>query len=522
MSWLAGAGLVVVALSCSGDSNEPSGPGDPPVNPPPDDQSAVVVTEPVVLQAGTTTVIGQGDTRGFAILSASDEGFSYVSFPPGSQPEADTAEVINRTRDLSVGGPMVDGGLDPVPIPASIGDTLVITTYRQAIIFERVEREVPDGQPPVVVRTDPPRGKTRVPLNSRIFIVFSEPLQGSSATPSSIRLLRNGQPAAAAVELAADGLTVDLLPSAGLESSSTYTVVIEPAVADVGGDNLEAQYTADFTTVPAQLQGEIVFESNRSGANEIWFVKTDGSDVFQLTDRVAGGLSTGPAVSPDGRKIAFSVADPASGEDWDIYVINVDGTGLTNLTNDPAFDGWRPAWSPDGTKVAFFSDRSGDEEIWITDADGTGAVNLTNSPGSDSAPTWSPDGAQIAFVSSRQGDRDIYVMNTDGSNQTPLTVEPANDDWPAWSPDGSKIAFDSFRDGSRQIYIMDADGTNVVRFTNTPEGGSAPGWSRDGNRIAFSTDIDGSLDIWVMNLDGTGLVNLTGGSCCDFFPSWSL
>ncbi len=109
---------------------------------------------------------------------------SYVSYPPGSQPEADTAVVLNRTRDLTTGGPMVDGGLDPVPVPASIGDTLVITTYRQGIIFERVEREVPERNPPVIVRTDPPRGKTRVPLNSIVRIVFSEPVDGNSTTPS--------------------------------------------------------------------------------------------------------------------------------------------------------------------------------------------------------------------------------------------------------------------------------------------------------------------------------------------------
>ena len=337
IAWLGTLGLLVAVLNCSGDSNDPSGPGDPPDNPPPDDLSAVVVTEPVLVE---TTI------SGFAVLASSDEEVSYVSYPPGSQPEADTAEVINRTRDLAVGGPMMEGGLDPLAVPASIGDTLVITTYRQGIIFERVEREVPERNPPVVVRTDPPRGKTRVPLNSRILIVFSEPVEGTTIAPMSVRLERSGQPVASALVLAADGLSLEVVPSTLLQSSAVHTLVLEPQVADRIGDTLEEQFSSDFTTVPAQLQGEIVFESKRSGGSEVWTMKTDGSDLFQITDRIGGGQATGPALSPDGRRVAFSLADPANGDPWDIYLINVDGTGLTNLTNDPEFDGWRPAWSP--------------------------------------------------------------------------------------------------------------------------------------------------------------------------------
>ena len=523
-SWigLLAVGLTTVALSCSGDSNDPAGPEDPPGNPPPGDQSTVVVTEPVLLEAGAQAV--RPADGGFGDLaSLADEQVSYVSYPPGSQPEADTVVVVNRTRDLATGAPMVDGGLDPLPIPASVGDTLVITTFRQTMIFERVEREVPDREPPIIVRTDPPRGKTRVPLNSVIVIVFSEPVDGTTVTPTTVRLLRDGQPAPAVLDLAADGLSLDLRADGGLKSSSTYTVLVETDLADRIGDTLESQFTTDFQTVPAQLQGEIVFESERSLLKEVWTMKTDGSDLFQITDRIGGGQATGPALSPDGRRVAFSLADPASGDDWEIYVINVDGTGLTNLTNDPAFDGWRPAWSPDGQQIAFFSTRDDplNDEVYVMNADGSNVRRLTNDPADDANMTWSPDGTRIAWETNRAGDYDIWIMNADGTDPQPLTVDPADDDWPAWSPDGTRIAFDTFRDGDREIYVINVDGSGITNLTNDPGFDSSAAWSQDGSQIAFISDRDGSLDIWVMGADGSNPVNLTSDGFASFFPSWS-
>jgi Tol biopolymer transport system component len=457
------------------------------------------------------------------LLSNADEEVSYVSFAPGAQPEADSVEVVNLTRDLAVGAPMVDGGLDPIPIPASVGEFLQISTFRDGLVFERFEREVPNAILPIIVRTNPPRGKTRVPLNWRILVVFSEPVDGATVTPTSVRLLRSGQPVPAQLVLAADGLSLEVVPDVTLEPDATHTLVVETELADRMGDTLENQFTSDFTTVPAQLVGEIVFESGRSGSKEVWTMKTDGTDLFQITDRVGGGQATGPALSPDGRKVAFSLADPTNGDDWDIYVINVDGTGLTRLTTDPAFDGWRPAWSPDGQEIAFFSTRDDplNDEIYVMNADGSNVRRLTNNPADDADPAWSPDGTRVAWMTNRDGDRDIYVMNVDGSNPTALTVDPANDEWPAWSPDGTKIAFDTFRDGNREIYVINADGTGLTNLTNDPADDSAPAWSRDGTKIAFMSGRSGGVDIWVMDADGSNPVNLTNDGFADFFPSWS-
>ena len=123
--------------------------------------------------------------------------------------------------------------------------------------------------------------------------------------------------------------------------------------------------------------------------------------------------------------------------------------------------------SPDGTKIAFSSDRDGNFEIYTMNADGTNQTNISNNDAYNHYPSWSPDGTKIAFESDIdvQIGYNIYVMDIDGSNITRLTTNnDAYDQYPSWSPDGTKIAFysgDSIF--SSQIYTMNSDGTNQTR-----------------------------------------------------------
>ena len=167
----------------------------------------------------------------------------------------------------------------------------------------------------------------------------------------------------------------------------------------------------------------------------------------------------------------------------DIYLVKADGTGTRRLTVQPSSE-TDPAWSADGKRIAFATDRDGNREIYVMDADGGATVRLTNEPSADYHPSWSPDGLRIAFVSERDGNAEIYVVNADGSNPVRLTNHASRDSDPVWSPDSRRIAFTSERDSRAEVYIMDGDGSGLTKFTL--EGGSQPAWSPDGTRIAFA------------------------------------
>jgi len=222
----------------------------------------------------------------------------------------------------------------------------------------------------------------------------------------------------------------------------------------------------------------------------------------------------------------------------EIYVMNADGSGQTNLTNNPDWDGWA-SWSPDGTKIAFHRTLGGgggmyvegidpqvsfdgeNREIYVMNANGTGQVNLTNNFGWDGMPIWSPNGAKIAFKSDRDGNDEIYVMNPDGSGQSRLTSNSAVDSSPSWSPDGAKIAFKSSRDGNDEIYTMNANGSGQIRLTSNLDWDAGPSWSPDGTKITFETHRDGNLEVYLMNANGSGQINLTNNPDWDGYPVWS-
>jgi len=224
-------------------------------------------------------------------------------------------------------------------------------------------------------------------------------------------------------------------------------------------------------------------------------------------------------VNPAASKIAFTSGRDGNNE---IYVVNGDGSGLTRLTIDPAWDA-QPTWSPDGRRIAFMSFREGKSGIWVMTADGSSPTRLTTSPHIDEAPSWSPDGTQIAFDRGGGDDIEIYVINTDGSGLTQLTNSPPPV-WnfqPAWSPEGRQIAFTSNRDGREEIYVMNADGSAQTRLTNGPRQNGHPSWSPDGRRITFSSLHDPSFQLDVMNADGSARVQLTNSPNAPVEPSWS-
>ena len=227
----------------------------------------------------------------------------------------------------------------------------------------------------------------------------------------------------------------------------------------------------------------------------------------------------------------------------DLWVMDADGTNQTNLTNTPDTNEGQPAWSPDGTKIAFTGpgdlneDGSGGlDDIYVMDADGTNQTNLTDTPDDlEYQPSWAPSGAQITFVREIPGEiiseqSDIFVMDANGQTPaTPLTQTDANEREPDWSPDGTKIAFAGVRNQGWEIVTMDPNGQNEAILTGDSFDGEdrGPDWSPDSTMVVFqkSDNSGGSggdpWEIWAVNSDGSGDTNLTNHPSDDMGPSWS-
>ena len=196
-----------------------------------------------------------------------------------------------------------------------------------------------------------------------------------------------------------------------------------------------------------------------------------------VTEQFGGQTYLSPKWSPDGKRLALTSTDGVPDGMTDVCVIDIEGNQLKNLTQSPGIDEVG-SWSPDGSKIVFFSNRDGNGEIYVMDANGGNQVNVTNHSALDAAPTWSPDGSRIAFQSNREDDQDdIYAMDPDGANVVNLTRHPWEDQAPAWSPDGRWIAYHAFRVGKRSdIYVMDANGDNQKQLTGDPRADTNPTW----------------------------------------------
>ena len=197
---------------------------------------------------------------------------------------------------------------------------------------------------------------------------------------------------------------------------------------------------------------------DRSDGNEdIWIVNADGTGARNLTNHPGG--DSHPSWSPDGRRIVFcSTRD--DGKHDDLYVINVDGTGLKRLTETDNLWNTFPSFAPDGRRILFrrlFGERTEEgmlfnSEIMVANVDGTDAKDISRDPDFDGWPAWSPDGTRIAFSSNRSDTYQIYVMNADGSGLFRAVESPYTDVRPQWLPDGSGLVFNREHDGRIELW----------------------------------------------------------------------
>jgi len=252
---------------------------------------------------------------------------------------------------------------------------------------------------------------------------------------------------------------------------------------DDGGNQARVTVDSNYNDLWPDLlpntRAEVAFASDRTGDFDIYKMTATGLLQANLTEQ-SGSDEIEPSWSPDGSKIAF--ASDQTG-DWEIFIMDADGTDITQLTTQTGSIDVAPAISPDGTKIAFASNRDGDFEIYMMDIDGSGVTQLTSNTDQDGAagpdpmglgfgistPSWSPDGTKIAFTSDRDGgDLDIFIMNADGSGVIQLTSSSADDYDPFWLPGGGEIAFVSDRDGGvPQIFKIDVTTKAVTQLTTS-------------------------------------------------------
>ena len=248
----------------------------------------------------------------------------------------------------------------------------------------------------------------------------------------------------------------------------------------------------------APLTGQLIFAAQRDGRWDLYAASPRGGAWQLLTN---DGASRAPALTRGGAQIAFESHRDGN---WEIYSMPADGSRVTRLTRDLAYDG-EPAWSPDGKQIAFASTRQTDLDIWVMNADGTHPRDLTEkSPAADFAPAWSPDGQWIAFTSWQTGTAQIFILSPDGKQIINLSQNKFDDQTPAWSPDGKQIAFVSDRDGQRAIYVADFSTAGLQNARRVTYSGwdDHPAWSPDGKFIAFTSARPTRQPVYIVPANG--------------------
>ena len=277
-------------------------------------------------------------------------------------------------------------------------------------------------------------------------------------------------------------------------------------------------------TAPGTVNGGMIaFTSIRGGGAAVWTMAADGANETRLTHVSADTWDGEPAYSPDGRRIAYVCGN------LEICVMNANGSDPAAVT----FNSWQsrwvvdsaPSWSPDGTQLVFDRFQRGRDDIYVVNVDGTGLHPLTFGVFDENA-VWSPDGARIAFDGYDRGTRSqqIFVISPEGGGRHQLTRTRSSSNYePAWSPDGQMLVYsrtaDSF-DPPGQLHVMHADGTGDRAITVGGDDDQNPRWSPDGTQIAFDRDDGVSSGIWLAGPTGAGARDITRTTGLNTFPSW--
>ncbi|HEY7812071.1 MAG TPA: hypothetical protein VIC62_02465 [Nakamurella sp.] len=339
---------------------------------------------------------------------------------------------------------------------------------------------------------------------------------------------RRWLPIAAAVAVLVIGGTTAVLLTRGGPGGEAATTTTSAAASGTSPSQSEVR---GLPKSAAPLPDtELAFASRQNDNMDVWtMVGSDGSNKKRLVN-VPGVDDYLPAISPDRRSVAYI---RIRGLQSELHVVAADGTGDIALTTQLAPDA-RPSWSPDGTTLVFASAIDGQTDLYTASFEFSDKpprlgplTRLTNSPATEADPAWSPDGTRIVYWSNASGVQNLYWVAPEGGAETRLTNGPDTDADPTWSPDGRRLAFTrTTQSAPSDVFVLDLDSTG--RATGEPRNLTAdlPGpdedslWSADGGSIAFTHRADTGSDVWVMATDGSGKRAITDNKDWDGHPAW--
>jgi Tol biopolymer transport system component len=270
------------------------------------------------------------------------------------------------------------------------------------------------------------------------------------------------------------------------------------------------------------FSGKIAYTSvaNLSSIQDLFVINADGSNKVKVSESNIDNFR--PVWSPDGSKLAYFTNGLGR---HTIVTVNSDGTNRRTISTTE--NEWL-SWSSDSQKLVYESepDLQGNTEILTVNSDGSNLTPITEKSNTNHSPVWSPDGKRIAYLYRNVGGNDIYLINPDGSDKVKITNSDKNSSYqlPQWSPDSNKILT---LDGFGMINIINTDGINQNEIKLSGYILSLPRWSPDSSKIVFDLTysvIDNTnqkSNLYIINLDGTGLMQLTDNSSLNIFPSWS-
>lgn len=278
-----------------------------------------------------------------------------------------------------------------------------------------------------------------------------------------------------------------------------------------GARQMAHQYAADILQqfgVPSLAGSKIYYVSARSGSKEIWVMDFDGANQKQITR--FGSITTMPAISPDGRRLAFTTYTKGQPQ---IMMYSTETGRFIPFRNSQASMNATPSFTPDGQQVLYASTISGYAQIYIAALDGASPHRLSNSRAIEVEPKVNPKtGTDMLFVSGRGGLQQIYRMNMDGADVARLTTGEGEASNPAWNPDGQHIAFAwtrGYAPGNWNIFVMDVASRETVQLTHGQGRNENPTWAPDGRHLVFSSNRAGGSQIFTMLADGTEVKQLT-------------